>query len=85
MCDLLKQQDPVLDRVVLWLLHQMLIVTTRVPRVEGVEPNDVQTCFRQCGLVVLEESVQVLVVAPRHHQILNAAIGRVHSALGAAR
>lgn len=84
MCDLLKQQDPVLDRVVL-VLHQMLIVTTRVPRVEGVEPNDVEACFRQCGLVVLEESVQVLVVAPRHHQILNAAIGRVHSVLGAAR
>lgn len=82
MCDLLKQQDPVLDRVVL-CLHQMLIVTTRVPRVEGVEPNDVQTCFRQCGLVVLEESVQVLVVAPGHHQILNAAIGSVHSVLGA--
>lgn len=61
----------------------MLVVAAGVPGIERVETNDVQSLVRKCGLVVLKEAKQIFVVSPGHHQVLHAAVGFVHSVLGA--
>lgn len=45
-------------------------------------PDHPKTFFRKLGVIVFEHSVQVLVVAPRHHQIFNAALWFVHTIRG---
>lgn len=62
----------------------MHVVAAGVPRVKRVETNHGQSLLRQLTLVVLEYAVQVLIVAPRHHQIGYPALGLVDAVLGAA-
>lgn len=81
--DLLEEQDPVLDGLILWL-HQMLVVAARVPRIKGMVANHVQSFVGDRRSVVAQDSVQVFVVAPGHHQVLEATIRLVNSVLGAA-
>lgn len=45
------------------------VVASRMPRVERVEPYHVQGFIRECRPVVLENLVQILVVAPGHENL----------------
>lgn len=45
-----------------------------MPRVEGVEANNLKGYFRQLAVVVLQYLVQVLVMPPRHQQVIDAAV-----------
>lgn len=81
---LLEHVNPLLD-LLIFGLHQVLIVTACVPRVEGVIPDDEKCNLGKGALVVLQHSIQVLVVAPGHHQVPETAFWGVHSVFGAVR
>mmetsp|Transcript_80901 Transcript_80901/g.204507 ORF Transcript_80901/g.204507 Transcript_80901/m.204507 type:complete len:234 (+) Transcript_80901:744-1445(+) len=60
---------------------QMRVGTLVMPRVEGVEADHVQTGLWDRAAVLLQHPVHVLIVAPGHHQVRNAALRLVHAIL----
>eukprot|EP00053_Salpingoeca_punica_P005899 m.57254 g.57254 ORF g.57254 m.57254 type:complete len:376 (-) comp13445_c0_seq3:345-1472(-) len=59
------------------LAGEVEVVVARVPRVEGVVADHVEALHGQGAVVVLEDAVHVLVVAPGHEQAVQAAVGLV--------
>lgn len=77
----LEGQNPFL-RFLVFGLHQMLVVAGRVPRVEGVEANNVQCLLRKSGFIVFQHLVHVFVMAPAQCQLLQAYVWCIHAVLG---
>ncbi|PNY27089.1 hypothetical protein TCAP_02983 [Tolypocladium capitatum] len=71
-----------LEHVVVLLTHELAVGALAVPRVEGVVTNHGERLVRQDGLVA-HDVVEVLVVAPAEHHIVEAAAGAVDAEPGA--
>ena len=62
------------QHLLILVVAQVLVGAASVPRVEGVEANDVERLLGEAVDVGLEDAVQVLVVAPRHQHLVQAAV-----------
>mmetsp|Transcript_89495 Transcript_89495/g.175155 ORF Transcript_89495/g.175155 Transcript_89495/m.175155 type:complete len:236 (-) Transcript_89495:398-1105(-) len=80
--ELIELLHPLLSLLVLRSL-EVRVRPPVVPRVEGVEPDHVQASFGDRAAVLLQDPVHVLVVAPRHHELGDAAARLVHAVLAA--
>lgn len=60
----------------------MLVITTRVPRVERMEADNVERLLRKSGFVVFQHLVHVFVMTPAQCQLFQAYVGSIHSVLG---
>lgn len=76
--DLLENVHPFLDLLVALGL-KVLIIAGRVPRIERMISYNVHGLLRQRRLVVFQHTVHVLVVSPRHHQLLDSATRLVNA------
>lgn len=70
-----------LEHLPVLVAHEVLVSALSVPGVEGVVADHGKSLVGEGGLV-LDDVVKVLIVAPREHDIIKAAVGRVNSELG---
>ena len=54
-----------------------------MPRVQGVEPDDVEACGRQLAAIADQGLVEILVMAVGDEDIVETAVWLVHPILGA--
>ena len=81
MSNLRKSSDP-LDHLVVEVVSEVVVIASGVPRPKRVEANRVKSLLRQRRLIMQEHLVQVLVVSPRHEDVIEAAVSLVHAVLG---
>lgn len=80
----LKRLDP-FEHLPVLLQAQVVIGTTKVPRVEGVVTDHVEGLLRETVLVATEHPVQVLIMTPGDHHLLQTAVLSVHAKTSAAQ
>ena len=71
-----------LEHLLVVVVHQLVVRAAAVPRVEGVVADHGEGLGGQGGLA-LDDVVEVLVVAPGEHDVVEAAAGAVDAELGA--
>jgi len=64
------------------VIHQVLVLSFVVPRVEAVETYHLEGSGRKRAPVVHAHLVHVLVVTPRHVHVIQPAFGRIHAEIG---
>lgn len=78
---LLELANPIIH-VPVFFISQMPIVASRMPRIERMEPDHVEGFVGQCASwMVSEHLIQVFVMAPRHEQLVQAAVWLVNTIL----
>ena len=81
-CNSLELSDP-LQHLPVLVGAEMVVGPTRVPGVEGVEPDDVKCRLGQLAAVANHHSVEVLIVPEGHSEVVQATVGLVHAIFGA--
>ena len=78
---LVEFENP-LQHLLVFVVAEMPVAAAGVPRVEGVIPDDVERLFWQQVVVGLENPVEVLVVTPRHDDVVQTTVLGVDAQLG---
>ena len=79
---LVELLDP-FQRLGIFLALKLCISALVVPRVEGMKPDHVQATFWKGATIELQHLVHVLIMAPGHEKVADAALRQVHPELGA--
>lgn len=74
------EREHCLEHVFVFFVHQFMVGTFSVPGIERVVSNHRQALSRECGLV-LDNVIEVFVVSPGEHNIIQADSGGINAKL----
>ena len=71
--DSLEFMDP-FHHLFILIVHQEGVLITPMPRVERVKAHHVKTLLRQCGLILHQDMIEILIVTPWHGHFAKATV-----------